>query len=352
MTKKSFFITTLFSVIFLLVLTMGIVYIIDPYCHYRRPLKYLNYRLSNERYLNDGIIKNFDYDAIITGTSMTENFKSSQFDRIFGTKVIKIPFSGGSFKEINDNVEKALQLNNKIKYVLRGIDYGSILEQSDAMRYDVYPTYLYDNNIWNDYKYLLNKEVIVKGLGGVAYYTLRNIPTTNFDQYVSWRAVHKYGKEKVLSEYMRPKKKASISKLTSEEKEIMDRNIEYNVLRCPKEYPNVKFIYFITPYSVIYWDKLKQSGELEKQIEIEKYLIEKLLSQKNIELYSFFGNYDMVINLDNYKDITHYSGEISDKILDWIGEGKYRITKDNYKEYLKNNLEFYSNYDYDSIFEN
>ena len=46
-----------------------------------------------ERYLNDGIIKTYDYDAAIVGTSMMQNFKASQFDRLFGTKSIKVTYT-------------------------------------------------------------------------------------------------------------------------------------------------------------------------------------------------------------------------------------------------------------------
>lgn len=74
--------------------------IVDPFFHYHKPLPGLFYILNNERYQNNGILKHFDYDAIITGTSMTENFKTSEFDKLFNVNSIKIPFSGATFKEI------------------------------------------------------------------------------------------------------------------------------------------------------------------------------------------------------------------------------------------------------------
>ena len=51
--------------------------VIDPFLHYHLPLKGLEYPLLDERYQNDGIARHFSYDAIITGTSMTQNFKPS-----------------------------------------------------------------------------------------------------------------------------------------------------------------------------------------------------------------------------------------------------------------------------------
>ena len=57
--------------------------IVDPFFHYHAPAGWMSYYLHNQRYQNDGILKHFDYDAMITGTSMTENFKTSEMDEIF-----------------------------------------------------------------------------------------------------------------------------------------------------------------------------------------------------------------------------------------------------------------------------
>jgi hypothetical protein len=56
----------------------------------------------DERYLNDGIVKHFDYDSIITGTSMTQNFRASEFDELFKAHCVKVPLSGASYREINE----------------------------------------------------------------------------------------------------------------------------------------------------------------------------------------------------------------------------------------------------------
>lgn len=72
--------------------------IIDPYFHYHKPVKSLQYelKLSNQRYQNDGIVKNFEYDAIITGSSMTENFRTSELNDLFCVNSIKVPYGGGN----------------------------------------------------------------------------------------------------------------------------------------------------------------------------------------------------------------------------------------------------------------
>ena len=136
---------------------------IDPYFHYHKPdLNKYYYSLDNQRSQNNGVIKNFDYDALITGSSMTENFKTSEMDHIFAVKSIKVPFSGGTYKEINDNLVFALENNLKLKTIVRSLDYSKIFDDKDLMRTDLgeYPTYLYDSNPVNDVRYLFNKDVV------------------------------------------------------------------------------------------------------------------------------------------------------------------------------------------------
>lgn len=62
----------------------GATVVLDPFFHYHKALEGVQYPLNDgmERYLNDGIIKTYDYDAAIVGTSMMQNFKTSQFDSL------------------------------------------------------------------------------------------------------------------------------------------------------------------------------------------------------------------------------------------------------------------------------
>ena len=55
-----------------------LVYKIDPFFHYHKPdtEKYF-YELNNQRSQNDGVIRHFDYDAMITGSSKVANFRTS-----------------------------------------------------------------------------------------------------------------------------------------------------------------------------------------------------------------------------------------------------------------------------------
>ena len=77
---KKWFAGCVTAVLICLVAAGALMIVIDPYFHYHGPLPQLSYRLYEERYVNDGISRHFSYDAIITGTSMAQNFKTTQMD--------------------------------------------------------------------------------------------------------------------------------------------------------------------------------------------------------------------------------------------------------------------------------
>ena len=80
-------------------------------------------------------------------------------------------------------------------------------------------------------------------------------------------------------------------------------------------------------------------------------MIELILEHENIHLFSFFTEFDMICDPNNYKDVAHYSEDINSKILVWMSEGKHELNEANYQEYCWQMYEFYTNYDYDSLFE-
>ncbi|MBO7638333.1 MAG: hypothetical protein J6S91_05090, partial [Treponema sp.] len=207
---KGFVIAFLTFVLLALAFIGTIVAVVDPFFHYHKPLEGLCYQLSNERSINDGITKHFDYDAIITGSSMIENFKASEADKMFNLHFIKLPYSGGSLKEINDNLKIDMSHNRNLKVVIRSLDYLYIDNMGDTrdknwMRHDLgdYPTYLYDRNIFNDVYYLLNRDVFVSCIHAILNSFMLNKnenQSLNFDSYGNWMSGQTFGEVLAVAE--------------------------------------------------------------------------------------------------------------------------------------------------------
>mgnify|MGYP006926042299 FL=1 len=324
------------------------VYKVDPYFHYHKPnTSTYYYVLNNQRSQNDGISKHFDYDALITGTSMTENFKTSEFDEIFGVHSVKVSYSGGSYKEMNDNLKIALRYNPNLKTIVRCLDMGMFFDSPNRMREDLgkYPTYLYDENPFNDVQYVYNKDIIF----GRVYAMMKQNDAqgftpgiTSFDDYARWNPYYTFGIHTVAPDGLVYTVPAEEKHLTAEEKQTITQQITQNVTSLADQYPDVDFYYFFSPYSIAWWNSITNDGNLYRQLEAEQYIIELILEHPNIHLYSFNNNTAMITDLNNYKDNAHYGEWVNSAILQWMHDGVGLLTKENYQDYLKTERSFYT----------
>lgn len=329
---------------------IAVFYVFDPYFHFHKPFSFVSYRLYEERYINDGISRHFDYDAMITGTSMAQNFKTSEMDALFDVQSVKETFSGSGFQETSDNLRRALERNEELKTVVWSLEYNGMMRDKDWTQYEGYPTYLYDDNPWNDVSYVFNKSILYHGVMPNVAKTLLGQSSTTMDEYSAWTKEN--GLEFILQTYVRQEEKEEMqSGLTEEERQQVTENIKGNFVDLVNQYPDTTFYIFYTPFSICYWDSLNQEGKMLKLFEAEQITTELLLACPNVKLYNFYNQYEVVTDTNNYRDKEHYSAAINSKILEWMASDVGLVTKDNYLERLEEEKQYYLNYDYDSIFQ-
>lgn len=334
---------------------IGLVVYVDPFFHYHSPRENIEYDLYDERYQNDGILRSFDYDTIITGSSLAENFRPSVCDKIFGGTAVKAPFAGGSYKEVNDTLTRAFSYNDNIKTVIRCLDYDKFFDSKDLVEYslDSYPNYLYDDKLINDVKYVFNKEIIYVALKELLNVSSSGNMRSSLDEYKSQMNVYSFGKEAVNAFYSRdPNAEIKpMEQITEEAYATIKGNIEQNVIALAVEHPETEFYFFFSCENIYFKDLRYTIGWTEKYLMAEKYIIELLLPYENIHVYSFYTDYDQVYNLDAYHDIAHYDADTCDKLLQWLHDGKGLLTEDNYMDYWEEAYDYYMNLDYDSVYE-
>ena len=350
MKAKTWFAGALGGTLLLLAAFAGYIITIDPFFHYHGPLAALAYKLDNSRYQNDGIVRHFAYDTLITGTSMVSNFKTSECDALFGGTSVKTPFHGGTFREVNDNLEAAIRANPDLRTVIRCLDQGNFTQDKDYVNYEGIPYYLYDQNPFNDTEYILNKDVFILS-DTVLTDTAAGGRITDFDEYMNWQGEYAFGKEAVLATYDRPAQSSYDKGLAEAEREQTLANIRQNVTDTARAHPEITFYYYFSPYSICYWDvHVMRQGKLDWYMELQELVMEEILTCDNIRLFAYDDNTELTCNLDYYQDQMHYSEEINYRLLQWMHAGNGRITKENYRAYLRRIYEFYGAYDYDSIY--
>lgn len=354
MRSKQWGISLLSLVLVTLVILGSLTAFIDPFFHYHAPLPFLQYPINNQRYQNDGIVRHFDYDAIITGTSLTENFKASDCNALFGVNAVKVSFSGGPLTELDQTLRRAIEANPNIKLVLFGIELNHLVEEKGYMRYEC-PLYLYDNNLFNDAPYLLNKEIFCDSTIEVLNYTRSGAVTTNFDDYSFWgnmggdlepckeHAMRFSPKWSPPAETEQPFTDALRQRVTENTTDIL--------LQIAVENPDIQFYYFFPPYGIMRWYAYSRAGTVTRQVEACRLATEILLSAENIHLFSFFTDYETTTNLNIYTDDIHYSADVNASMMDRMAQGKYLLTQDNYEAHWQEVLDFYQTYDYDALYD-
>ena len=324
--------------------------VIDPYFHYHAPIDGLFYPLNHERCQNDGIAKHFTYDAVISGTSMAENFKTSELDELFGTSSVKLPFSGAKFRELCDNLRVAFNSKNEIKMVVLSMDQYAILADEKLLVKDYdenLPTYLYDNNPFNDVKYLLNKDVLFSRSIPISIGTAEG--SANFDAYANWmKYFSETGRERVEQSIKQINQSDTFVELTELEKKKFYDNIRSNFISLAQSNPDTAFYCFLPPYSIAQWRVWYKEGSIYKQIETMKLLMEESLQYENIRLFCFYSETDMITDYDVYRDLQHYIEPINSYILQCMSENKCLVTKGNYESLIDQMTDFYTNYDYEN----
>ena len=92
--KKSWALFVMALLVLGLAACAGLTYAVDPFEQYRESAILPLY--DQESYNNPGIAKNYDYNAVILGTSMVEMSNPSVIDECFGVRSVKLPMRGGA----------------------------------------------------------------------------------------------------------------------------------------------------------------------------------------------------------------------------------------------------------------
>lgn len=341
--KKWCKLTLIITVIGLMAIA-GFNMFIDPFFHYHKPYSWISYSFGNQNYVNSGIVRQFDYDTLITGTSMTENFRPSLFHEVLGDQAVKVPFSGGQSRNFKILIDTALKTNPEIKRIYMGLDLNMLDDENPGQPREPFPAYLYDNNPFTDVSYLLNKTVLIQNTGTFLVDTIQGISSDTFDDYSFWR-----GSDDELGRFVETFDfDRQIDSLPRDELLALAReHLELNVIPLVESHPDVEFVLFFPPYSILYWyDK-----ELEDIMAVLEYAIETLIFYDNVRLYLPMNNADIVTNLNNYRDAGHYSPAISDYLVYCFREGTHLLTVENYEGELRKLVELVEGFDYSAYYQ-
>lgn len=332
-----------------LILVACITVLFDPFYQYHGPLPGMQTVLYDRDNQVPGTIYTLEYDSVLLGSSVAENFDSTYLDSLYGCQTLKIVRASGSVADLLYYMEQAHD-NQTIKNVFWCLDIFALTSPTEVTLYsDDTPRYLHTDAAWDDFTYLFNKDILFKEIPySLAFSVLdRN---TGGNAY-NWATGKAFGTEKALQAYIKPETSNFISEeLAAEYRELVDTNLNM-VIEEVTAHPDTDYTFLLPPYSLLWWDSGYVNGLSSTYFYALEQAIPALLKLDNVSIHFFMDERAIVCDLNNYMDMVHYKPEINQYMLESLSEESHRITLQNWEDTLSSMKDTFSYIVKDKIYE-
>lgn len=295
---------------------------------------------NNERYENPGMIRNLDYDTVVMGTSLVCNYRASWF----GDSAIKIGYRDGYLSEFGTALELAFQTHPDLSKVYFGLDLN-ILTRDESQRKVTLEPYLYNNNPLDDVAYFLNMEVYLRCANLIV--RRMNDNTTLLDDAYVWDGAYQFSRSAALGHYIRPPVGTPLPQ--EQYYAACDENLA-EMDKWLAGHPDTEFTFFISPYSILYWDYAVREGSVDAKLAAIRRAVEHLQVYPNLRLVFLMDQEQVITNLDHYTDYIHCEGSVSRRLADQVQGDDFLLTAENYRDVLAHFSDLLKHYDYEAIF--
>jgi len=285
---------------------MGFNYVYDPFQFYRLHAGESPRFSQNERYQNPGLLRHLDYDTIVVGSSISQNFSPEMFAGA-GWNLLNVTASGsGSY--LHRLIIDAALAQGKAKRVLRELRYGNF---SGGVKYvnqeRALPDFLYQGTLERPFQYLLSLDLLEKSWQ-VASGTDDRVP---LELVHAWypQQKFKFGTLHYLREYrincqgfdpVQEMLRTQPSQLEPGAAEALRENLEVQLQR----FPDVEFIAYYPPIS--YLNGYGDRTVFRNRMAFRRATFELAKRYPNFQVYDFSILEDVVDKPYRFKDPLHF----------------------------------------------
>ncbi|MEE3712077.1 hypothetical protein V2I22_03505 [Campylobacter sp. CLAX-7218-21] len=357
---KKFIIATIITPIALGAILLSLIYIYDPFQIFHKPYFREATFFADMRKQALGIIKNYEFDSYIIGTSMLENTDSKEAANKLNSdgRWINISLSGSGFNERAVVLDYIFQ-NQNPKHIIYSLDGYYMVNRPNNSTLDW--DFLYNNSLYDDIKIYMNWKFIScavrfsnqeKCVGNIDdIYQITNWYKNykeifgGFDNWIK----HKNNDQinpMLINQALINIKNGNIKNIDNQDIigdiDILAQQdyLHKYLIRFFRDYPDTKFSIIIPTYSrlfyrmqnieTIYNDNSKFFYTWEKSL---RYFITQSSSYKNVKVYGF-DDLDYADDIANYRDLSHYNKDLNSIQLDAIKNQTNILTPQNIDKYL------------------
>lgn len=310
--EKRYFIGTLITFIGGLLIWIGITIYFDPLQQFR----ITDYPYGDARILNVGLAKNGEYETVIFGSSTSQNILKKDVDELYTDNSINLSLSGTTNYEQRELLKIALE--NKPKRVIYGLDHFVYNRGYRESRVPL-ERFAYENKNFELYRYFFNFSTFKGVIKGIVKKGLSKKEQNWLDKYGYWGDDFEYSEESTLSFDKETQWGAQNSAVLNQFRsgyslELMKKNFDsfYELLKDNK---NTEFLIYYPPYANLWWNYAREYRCEEIILAFKKYVNDKISDLNNVKLYDFQKEENIIANLDNYKDMVHFSPAVSKIII-------------------------------------
>ena len=361
---RKFIIVTFFSGCFFLAGHLLPLIFVDPLNISQAELTDNEFYIREMRFQSAGIINKLDFDSVIIGSSMAENFLPQTAADILGGKFVNLSLSGSLLSERKVVLDHLFR-KKKISKVLISLDGITNIQRNRGIPLDSW-SYLYNDSYYDDFTVYLTRKfspylschsVLKKPISNFIFGNCPNEKIrNNVENLTEWQSdPDQNSRFGGVDSWVKHKKNqqidASIKKInrsivkTAERTEAYTKQSERiiydidefieNISPLILEQSNTQFILFFPPYSVYHHAVTK---ELEPNIynqylDVVKSLVAEVSQYPNADIY-WFQDEGFSNDIENYKDLTHYHQNISNLLLRNISQGRSKMTNENHLDLL------------------
>jgi len=300
------------------------IFVLDPF-QVLRPARGTPNLYGVPEFQIPGLARFYPYDAVVIGTSTSNNFTPDDLAAALGWRAMTCALAGSSIDEQRAALDLALR-TGKVRDVFWGLDPFDFLPPDRRG----FPYYLYGDPGWRTAPYFVNLGALEHGLRTLMTPAAARVTLAQWNANRAWDRSYVYGRQQVLTAW---KHRHTIGPTPlPENAALAAAAVDTGIVAVIRAHPSVRFDLVLLPYTALYYRMLavERPREFEAFCRIDTAIVAGASALPNAAVFNFRDADEMVLDLDRFHDLLHFSADVSREIVRDVAAGRGRVTPSSF----------------------